>query len=113
MSDVTMTLAAFKAWFEKYHLELKEFELLDDRLYVVLFNIKEKLDGVVANQLISIKDGLPKKKTYVIAANDKESYVVYYDPMPSSKRDDAWYIPYSDMYLEGVTHWMPLPKPPK
>lgn len=62
---------------------------------------------------IDVKERLPENKTNTIATNGKETYLVYYHQIPESKRDDAWYIPYSDLYLEKVTHWMPLPEPPK
>lgn len=59
---------------------------------------------------ISVKDRLPKAKETVLA------YEAAFDSMSMAYRlpnTEEW-IDTGDYYpLEAVTHWMPLPKPPK
>ena len=71
---------------------------------------------------ISVKDRLPEPSTYVLALTAPcalsvgENVIVadYIHP----KREECGvfviaYTPYADQYILPVTHWMPLPAPPK
>jgi hypothetical protein len=80
---------------------------------------------------VSVKDRLPEDHQRVLAINDrKDIQLVLYRKIrtgytPWSKewfigcfgRDSGTLrnpeIGISDVYLDNVTHWMPLPKPPK
>ena len=62
--------------------------------------------GVTVQEWISVKDKLPEKDEVVIICTDK-NFVYAGDLM-----GDVWFLD-NDSWTETVTHWMPLPKPPK
>ena len=62
--------------------------------------------GVTVQEWISVKDKLPEKDEVVIICTDK-NFVYAGDLM-----GDIWFLD-NDSWTETVTHWMPLPKPPK
>lgn len=56
----------------------------------------------------SVKDSLPKKKgDYLIYNTDGIVWPYWYNPENKKWYDNCGYL------TESVTHWMPLPKPPK
>jgi hypothetical protein len=60
---------------------------------------------------ISVKDRLPKKnrEAVLIALCWEETDIGWYD-----KDDKCWQSEFINSYDDGdVTHWMPLPQPPK
>jgi hypothetical protein len=62
------------------------------------------------NEWISVKDSLPKEDEYVIAYDGQEvekAFIMRYD-----NNNPIWTY-YDWMEWDHVTHWMPLPKPPK
>ena len=63
-------------------------------------------NGVTVQEWISVKDKLPEKDEVVIICTDK-NFVYAGDLM-----GDVWFLD-NDSWTETVTHWMPLPKPPK
>lgn len=58
---------------------------------------------------INVNDMMPEKYTHVLVANDDESIFV------GSWYGYAWVCPgyFGVSYHRDITHWMPLPKPPK
>jgi hypothetical protein len=67
--------------------------------------------GVTVQEWISVKDGLPEKnrKAVLIALRWEETDIGWYD-----KDDKCWQSEFINSYDDGdVTHWMPLPQPPK
>ena len=62
--------------------------------------------GVTVQEWISVKDKLPEKDEVVIICTDKN--FVYAGELI----EDTWFLD-NDSWTETVTHWMPLPKPPK
>ncbi len=64
------------------------------------------------NEWISVKDRLPEKNGRYITTVCK--YKDEIDVFDLWYEDDDWYIDEGDyMYEYEVTHWMPLPEPPK
>ena len=55
---------------------------------------------------ISVKDRLPEDAQYVIAFNGRTMMSVFYFDIGAWKTCDNW-------CLACVTHWLPLPEPPK
>ena len=64
----------------------------------------EKENGVTVQEWISVKDRLPEQgeKAICIAADG--------DMMIGKYTEWGWMFP---CYFEDLTHWMPLPQPPK
>ena len=66
-------------------------------------------NGVTVQEWISVKDGLPKngKEGVLIALRWGEVDIGWYE-------NGRWGSQFVDEYEDGeVTHWMPLPFPPK
>lgn len=72
------------------------------------------------SEWISVKERLPERQKYVIWALAKpwfDGYSTiegYYDPFPNGMR--FWRMtrcPSTPYSLDNVTHWQPLPDPPK
>ena len=71
---------------------------------------------------ISVKDRLPEPSTYVLALTAPGALSVGQNVIVADyihpKREECGvfviaYTPYEDQYILPVTHWMPLPEPPK
>lgn len=62
--------------------------------------------GVTAQEWISVKDRLPKNDEIVIICTDKN--FIYAGELIG----DTWFLD-NDSWTATVTHWMPLPQPPK
>ena len=63
-------------------------------------------NGVTVQEWISVKDRLPKEDEIVIICTDKN--FIYAGELIG----DTWFLD-NDSWTETVTHWMPLPQPPK
>ena len=65
-------------------------------------------NGVTVNEWISVKDRLPEEWNRVLV------YIPHIDVMTFAKlRGGSWYATWDSMKLDHVSHWMPLPEPPK
>ena len=71
---------------------------------------------------ISVKERLPEPSTYVLALTAPGALSVGQNVIVADyihpKREERGvfviaYTPYADQYILPVTHWMPLPEPPK
>ena len=62
--------------------------------------------GVTVQEWISVKDSLPKDDEIVTICTEKG--FVYAGELIG----DTWFLD-NDSWTENVTHWMPLPQPPK
>lgn len=65
---------------------------------------------------ISVKDRLPKYNEVVLVYDNwLPSLEPYLNTSNYNEKDGLWYDYLGDenKYSENVTHWMPLPKPPK
>lgn len=62
----------------------------------------------IGNEWISVKDRLPEGYKDVLVCDEIYGcFIAFYD-----KSHSVWYRKYRRA-LTGVTHWMPLPEPPK
>ena len=89
----------------------KLIELLKQIKYVSVENAANILidNGVTVQEWISVKDGLPKngKEGVLIALRWGEVDIGWCE-------DGRWDSEFVNEYEDGeVTHWMPLPQPPK
>jgi hypothetical protein len=65
---------------------------------------------------ISVKDRLPEYYTNVLVYCTSQFYSGYFKSTAWRANDggkDIWTITASDNIIDNVTHWMPLPQPPK
>ena len=69
-------------------------------------------NGVTVQEWISVYDELPEVGGYVvcIAARNPFSRLM---PMVARIEKNGWVNPMTEQYISEVTHWMPMPNPPK
>ena len=108
----------------------KLIELLKQIKYVSVENAANILidNGVTVQEWISVKDRLPEKDgTYLVTTNsfgDRQSVKLRWfakdgeniDAYDLAGQKDVWYlydIECGYVSIKTVTHWMPLPLPPK
>ena len=72
-------------------------------MFVVDFMIA---NGVTVQEWISVDDRLPKDDEIVIICTDKN--FIYAGELVG----DTWFLD-NDSWTATITHWMPLPQPPK
>ena len=65
-------------------------------------------NGVTVQEWISVNDRLPKGGAIVLCNTDYFVEVLQWD-----ERADMWVDQYRSYRKNYVTHWMPLPQPPK
>ena len=63
-------------------------------------------NGVTVQEWISVDDKLPQKEEIVTICTDEN--FIYAGELIG----DTWFLD-NDSWTETVTHWMPLPQPPK
>ncbi len=69
-------------------------------------------NGVTVQEWISVKDRLPEVGEYVICIAKRNPFSMFM-PMVARIKKNGWVNPITEQYISEVTHWMPLPQPPK
>ena len=62
---------------------------------------------------ISVEDELPEPETVVLAAFDDGEICTLWQEWKNMTEADKFEYAATDWHLQHVTHWMPLPEPPK
>jgi len=62
---------------------------------------------------ISVKDGLPESGFNVLTYNGNYVHEGYFAYNKNKPRRNIFYISGSKIESDDITHWMPLPEPPK
>lgn len=83
---------------EDFHLNMFVMNLLDH--------------GVTVQEWISVKDRLPENGGYVVCIAKRNPFSRFM-PMVARIEKNGWANPITEQYISEVTHWMPLPQPPK
>ena len=68
--------------------------------------------GVTVQEWISVDDELPKTGEYVVCIAKRNPFSRFM-PMVARIEKNGWVNPMTEQYISEVTHWMPIPKPPK
>ena len=68
--------------------------------------------GVTVQEWISVKDRLPEAVGYVVCIAKRNPFSRFI-PMVARIEKNGWVNPMTEQYISDVTHWMPLPEPPK
>ena len=63
-------------------------------------------------QWISVKDRLPAAGGYVVCIAKRNPFSRFM-PMVARIEKNGWANPITEQYISDVTHWMPMPRPPK
>ena len=69
-------------------------------------------NGVTVQEWISVKDRLPEAGGYVVCIAKRNPFSRFM-PMVARIEKNGWANPITEQYISEVTHWMPIPQPPK
>ena len=69
-------------------------------------------DGVTVQEWISVDDELPEVGGYVVCIAKRNPFSRFM-PMVARIEKNGWVNPMTEQYISEVTHWMPMPEPPK
>ena len=68
--------------------------------------------GVTVQEWISVYDELPEVGGYVVCIAKRNPFSRFM-PMVARIEKNGWVNPITEQYISEVTHWMPMPVPPK
>ena len=68
--------------------------------------------GVTVQEWISVTERLPEVGGYVVCIAKRNPFSRFM-PMVARIEKNGWINPITEQYISDVTHWMPLPNPPK
>ena len=68
--------------------------------------------GVTVQEWISVDDELPQVGEYVVCIAKRNPFSRFM-PMVARIEKNGWVNPITEQYISEVTHWMPIPQPPK
>ena len=68
--------------------------------------------GVTVQEWISVNDRLPEAGGYVVCIAKRNPFSRFM-PMVARIEKNGWVNPITEQYISEVTHWMPIPRPPK
>ena len=68
--------------------------------------------GVTVQEWISVYDELPEVGGYVVCIAKRNPFSRFM-PMVARIEKNGWVNPITEQYISEVTHWMPMPAPPK
>lgn len=69
-------------------------------------------NGVTVQKWVSANDRLPEAGGYVVCIAKRNPFSRFM-PMVTKIEKNGWANPITEQYISEVTHWMPLPQPPK
>ena len=100
---------------EKLNQLLTEFYGCDPMYYDIdAWAIAQHLidHGVTVPKWISVEDRFPEAGGYVVCIAKRNPFSRFM-PMVARIEKNGWVNPITEGYISEVTHWMPLPEPPK
>ena len=68
--------------------------------------------GVTVQEWISVDDELPEVGEYVVCIAKRNPFSRFM-PMVARIEKNGWVNPITEQYISEVTHWTPMPEPPK
>ena len=69
-------------------------------------------NGVTVQEWISVAERLPEVGGYVVCMAKRNPFSRFM-PMVARIEKNGWVNPMTEQYISEVTHWLPMPKPPK
>ena len=69
-------------------------------------------NGVTVQEWFSVDDELPEVGGYVVCIAKRNPFSRFM-PMVARIEKNGWVNPMTEQYISEVTHWMPIPHPPK
>lgn len=85
-----------------------------NRYFDVKFDIEDfpAADVAPVQKWISVKDRLPEAGGYVVCIAKRNPFSRFM-PMVAKIEKNGWVNPITEQYISDVSHWMPIPEPPK
>lgn len=68
--------------------------------------------GVTVQEWISVDDRLPEVGGYVVCIAKRNPFSRFM-PIVARIEKNGWVNPITEQYISEITHWMPMPQPPK
>ena len=100
-------------------MDVKEklVELIESARYWGSNTSEEIADNLINNcvtvqEWISVDDELPEAGGYVVCIAKRNPFSRFM-PMVARIEKNGWVNPITKQYISEVTHWMPIPQPPK
>lgn len=90
----------------------KSDELLKQLKNAPITICKEEPSIELAQKWISVKDRLPEAGGYVVCIAKRNPFSRFM-PMVARIEKNGWVNPITEQYISEITHWMPIPHPPK
>ena len=69
-------------------------------------------DVAPVQKWISVKDRLPEAGGYVVCIAKRNPFSRFM-PIVAKIEKNGWVNPITEQYISDVSHWMPIPEPPK
>ena len=69
-------------------------------------------NGVTVQEWISVDEKLPEAGRYVVCIAKRNPFSRFM-PMVARIEKNGWVNPITEQYISEVTHWQPIPQPPK
>lgn len=69
-------------------------------------------DVAPVQKWISVKDSSPEAGGYVVCIAKRNQFSRFM-PMVAKIEKNGWVNPITEQYISDVSHWMPIPEPPK
>ena len=69
-------------------------------------------NGVTVQEWIPVTEMLPEAGEYVVCIAKRNPFSMFM-PMVARIEKNGWVNPITEQYISEVTHWMPMPNPPK
>ena len=73
---------------------------------------KEEPSIELVQEWISVNDRVPEAGGYVVCIAKRNPFSRFM-PMVARIKKNGWVNPITEQYISEVTHWMPIPQPPK
>ena len=89
--------------------------MTDERIlsaYANAIDALQNANGVTVQEWISVNDRLPEAGGYVVCIAKRNPFSRFMQ-MVARIEKNGWVNPITEQYISEVTHWMPLPEPPK
>ena len=69
-------------------------------------------NGITVQEWVSVNDRLLEAGGYVVCIATRNPFSRFM-PMVARIEKNGWVNPITEQYISEVTHWMPMPEPPK
>ena len=95
-----------------YEQMKKMVEKYQDDIVPGLRRAIDRLEADDHGKWISVEDRSPEPGEYVVCIAKRNPFSRFM-PMVAKIEKNGWVNPITEQYISVITHWMPMPQPPK